>query len=145
MLLQFGEKIKGTDYTDRPGAYAIIFNEADEIAVMKNPQGFFLPGGGTDGEDPATALAREIFEEAGMGVRILKEIGVASQFCLSPGHDYGFNKIGTFFIAAFTEKMGEPVETDHELVWLSFDEAHKQLTHAYQKWAISKAVNRVAA
>ena len=138
--MQFGKKIDGINYIDRPGAYAVIFNAVNEIAIMKIPNGFFLPGGGTDGEDPATALAREILEEAGMGVRIIKEIGTASQFCLSPAHAHGFNKHGTFYIAAFTERKGDPAETDHQLIWLSMQDARAQLTHDFQKWAIDKAV-----
>jgi 8-oxo-dGTP diphosphatase len=138
--MQFGEKINDLPYTDRPGAYAVIFNERQEVAVMKTPRGFFLPGGGTDGEDPAIALAREMLEETGMGVRILQEIGKASEFCLMPGKPDGLNKQGTFYIAAFTDKLADPVEQDHELIWLSVEDAINTLTRDFQKWAVAQAV-----
>lgn len=143
--MQFGTKTDGLPYTDRPGAYAVIFNEQQQVAVMKIPNGYFLPGGGTDGEDPAIALAREILEEAGLGVRIISEIGKASQFCLSPSYPDGYNKHGTFYLATFTDKIGEAVEKDHELVWLSLDEAQQLLSHEFQRWAITKALEASAA
>jgi 8-oxo-dGTP diphosphatase len=139
--MQFGKKIDGIDYTDRPGAYAVIFNDRQQVAVMKTPRGFFLPGGGTDGEEPAAALAREIIEETGMGVHILKEIGNAAQFCFSPNRRGGLNKKGTFYVAAFTGKLEEPSEKDHELVWLAIEEAKTHLMHDFQKWAVEKAAH----
>lgn len=139
-MKQFGKKRAGLTYKDRPGAYAVIADRG-KIAVMKNPQGYYLPGGGTDGEAPETALAREILEEAGMGVAILREIGMAAQFCLSDCRTYGFNKLGTFYAAAFTEKLAEPVEHDHELLWLPPTAARAKLTLGFQKWALDEALN----
>jgi len=138
--MQFGKKINGLPYTDRPGAYAVIFNDQQQVAVMKIPNGYFLPGGGTDGEDPRIALEREVLEEVGMGVRILHEIGRASEFCIMPGKPDGLNKQGTFYLAAFTDRLADPIEKDHELLWLSVEDALKTLTRDFQKWAVQKAV-----
>lgn len=141
--MKFGKKITGINYTDRPGAYAVIFDERNQIAVMKTPRGYFLPGGGTDGEDPALALIREIREETGMGVRILKEIGIASQFIYTVGNAEGLYKIGTFFTAALTGKVSEPSESDHDLLWLPVNKAHDILTHDFQKWALMKSLQKL--
>lgn len=137
-MKQFGVKRSEITYKDRPGAYAIIF-DGNNVAVMKNPNGYYLPGGGTDGEAPEIALAREILEEAGMGVSIIREIGYAAQFCLSDCRTFGFNKLGTFYIAAFTEKLAKPIELDHELLWLPLAEARVKLTLDFQKWALDEA------
>src|SRR5438477_12893457 len=56
----FGEKIVGQEYQHRPGAYGIIFDSDQRIAVMETPKGYYLPGGAIDrGETPEQALERE--------------------------------------------------------------------------------------
>jgi 8-oxo-dGTP diphosphatase len=71
-ILVFGKPIKGYRYIERPGAYAIILDEAKRVAVVKNPLGYFLPGGGQDpGESPEETVKREVLEECGFSIEVL--------------------------------------------------------------------------
>lgn len=138
-MKQFGEKIEGVVYIDRPGAYAILVNSEDKLAVIRTPTGFFLPGGGVeDREDLTEALHRELIEETGLTVTILRQIGVASQFIYSAEEKKGFNKIGTFFLAKIIGEKSTAIEADHELLWLSKYEASEKLKHEYQRWAVQE-------
>lgn len=137
---QFGEKREGYTYTDRPGAYAIIFNSKQEIAVVETPTGFFLPGGGIEkGESPEQALRRENQEEIGMKTKILKNIGQASQYLYSKIEKRAFNKIGHFYLAELIGPPGEATETEHWLVWLTLEEAMIKLNHEFQRFMIQEA------
>ena len=62
----FGEKLANQEYVNREGAYAIILNDKNEVATVRLPHGYFLPGGGIEGsEDKETCLKRECLEELG--------------------------------------------------------------------------------
>lgn len=61
----FGEKLADQTYIDRKGVYAIIMNEKNEVATVKLPHGYFLPGGGLEGEESKEAcLRRECLEDS---------------------------------------------------------------------------------
>lgn len=59
-------------------AQAVVLQD-DQVLLIKrtSPRVWELPGGGIEeGETPATAVAREVFEEAGIQVRVERELGV---------------------------------------------------------------------
>src|SRR5947209_10902950 len=139
-MLEFGTPVANVEYIERPGAYAIIRNSSDEIAIIHTPRGYFLPGGGVDpGEDMVTALRREIFEETGLGVEISREIGVAAQYLISAREGIHYKKVGHFFLADFAERLSETFEAEHELLWMPFDKASHTLNHQFQVWALEQA------
>lgn len=140
-MIEFGTRIKGVSYIDRPGAYAIIQNKSNAIALVKTQQGFLLPGGGVEhDEDVENALRREIMEEIGYQSRILEEICTAVQYLYSESEREYFRKTGHFFIATLEERVSEPIEIDHELVWFSADESLKNLAQEFQAWALRQAL-----
>lgn len=140
-LKQFGISQPGLTYVERPGAYAVIFDEQGRVAIIRVPHGHFLPGGGIDGaEQPEAALAREIREETGHAVRILAEIGEAAQYLTSGFDGRHLNKLGCFYLATLGPRLFEPTEPDHALLWLAVDEAKAVLSHEFQVWAIDEAV-----
>ncbi len=72
------EKIFGI----RDTARAVIFDERDNVALMKSSlYGFYkIPGGGVDeGETVIEALHRECMEEAGVEIEIWSELGLIKE------------------------------------------------------------------
>lgn len=134
---EFGEKIPGKDYVDRPGAYAVI--EKDGLyAVVKNPKSFFLIGGGIEGsETPEEALRREVVEEIGWSIRIDDKIGTALQHIYVPEANVYISKEGHFYKVTLMEQVNETSEDTHELVWLSKEEALEKLLHESHRWALT--------
>jgi 8-oxo-dGTP pyrophosphatase MutT (NUDIX family) len=63
-------------YKDRQAGRAIIF-DGDQVALVyvKKSGYFMLPGGGLDGDDIRTGLAREVLEETGLHIDILERVG----------------------------------------------------------------------
>jgi 8-oxo-dGTP pyrophosphatase MutT (NUDIX family) len=65
----------------RPGTCAAIFNEHGEILLQKRADNGFwsMPGGAIDpGESAAQGALREVWEETGLQVRIVRLVGVYS-------------------------------------------------------------------
>lgn len=66
----------------RYGARGIILNDNGELAIFNkaNKNEYKLPGGGIDeGESPEDAFKREILEETGCEIEILKELGTIEE------------------------------------------------------------------
>jgi len=137
----FGQRVEGENYQWRPGAYGIVLDEHQRVAVLQIPRGYFLPGGGREGnESPEETLAREILEECGCRVRIIGEVGVAMQFVGAPGEGY-FVKRCIFYRAIFEDSGHQPGEADHHLLWLTPADASRRLNHASQSWAVERALS----
>ena len=139
-MLQFGEFKAGVDYIERPCAYAVIHDASGQVAVLRTRKGYFLPGGGIHlGETPEEAMVREVLEETGYESIILGSIGLAAQYTYAKKKQIHYRKIGHFFTARFTEKVGDPIEMDHELFWHSVEDAVEALKHDFQSWAVRQA------
>jgi 8-oxo-dGTP diphosphatase len=139
-VIEFGERIQGVSYIDRPGAYAIIRDGSNAIALVRTQQGYLLPGGGVEpDEDIKVALQREIMEELGYQSTIEEKVCSAVQYLYSESDRAYFKKIGHFFKVSLAEKVSEPIETDHELVWCSPEESLQMLAQEFQVWAIRQA------
>ncbi len=137
----FGGRTPGMRYRPRPGAYAVIVDAADRLAVMRTPKGLFLPGGGADpGETPEATLKREALEECGRALEPGRRLAFALERVADDqdeGGAGGVTKQCTFFEARLGPRIATPVEHDHELVWMPVRQAIAQLTHRSQAWAVA--------
>lgn len=135
----FGDKKTKEEYHERPGAYGIIINSKQELAVIKLPSGYFLPGGGTDeGETSEVALEREVMEETGHAVKVNEYVGKSGQYYFSKFKKKHIFKTGEFYACKIGDALKEAAK-DHELIWLKPEEAIKNLNHDFQKWAVREA------
>jgi 8-oxo-dGTP pyrophosphatase MutT (NUDIX family) len=142
VIPEFGRPTFGTEYVLRPGGYAVIFNGDGDVAVVSTRLGFVLPGGGQNqGESPEEAAAREVEEECGLRVILGARIGVADELVFAADEQTHYRKRCTFFLAVVASRAGVG-EPDHELVWLSPQDARLELRHESQRWAVAEACRR---
>src|SRR5262245_9839550 len=141
-MLEFGSRVEGAVYVERPGAYAVIADASGNIAVVQTPRGCFLPGGAIDaGEAADAALHREVREELGCAAHIIRKLGVAAQYVYAVDENRYFKKVGHFYVAGVGPKTASATELDHDLVWRSPSEAISALSQEFQRWAVRQAVS----
>ena len=140
-ILVFGVESPTANYILRPGGYIVAQNEKGEIAVVSTPQGIFLPGGGQNpDETPAQAALREAMEECGLRVTLDESFCTADELVFAEEELKHYRKRCAFFLTKSFEIIGS-AEADHQLVWLSADEASDRLRHSSQAWAVQKATS----
>lgn len=140
----FGARDPGIAYLVRPSAYAVIEDAAGRIALVRTPEGVYLPGGGIEaGETAPQAIVREAIEECGLAVRVGSWSVAAVQFCYAIPEQEHFEKHSVFFEAAIERIVGGATEADHELFWAAAGEAPAALSHESQAWAVTRWVGRI--
>jgi len=136
-IREFGNRLDGKNYIDRPGVYALIEDNHGQIAVIETSNRYFLPGGGIDsGETEVEALKREIMEEIGCQTSVLAELGEAVEYVKASTEGQYYRIHSRFYKVQIDSKIGEGIEKDHRLVWLGQGDALKLLMRQSQVWAI---------
>lgn len=139
-LASFGVRVEGRTYRPRPGAYAVIVDEARGVGVVRTRVGLYLAGGGIDpGESTIEALQRELREEIGFEAEIVRPLGHAIEF-VDTAREGGYAKECAFFEVRLGRRLADASEPDHELVWLKEDVAAARLAHGSQAWAVRRAL-----
>ena len=86
--------------------------------TMSTPE-IQLPGGGIDpGENPITALHREVFEETGWSIGRPQRLGAFRRFTYMPEYDLWAEKLCTIYIARPVIRHGPPTEPGHKALWM---------------------------
>lgn len=132
------EPIEMKDFRLRKAARGIVIREDGKIAIQnkKNKNEYKLVGGGIEGdEDPKVAFKREVLEEAGCEIEIIKEIGITEEYKSLQN----LKQISNIFIAKVTKDIHTLSLTDKEksegakLLWLEPKEALQLVTNCYDK------------
>jgi len=132
----FGLILPGVQYIERPGAYAFMLNDKQELAIVKTSFGMFLPGGGVDpGEDDLTGLQRELREEIGYELVNAVFLMRASQYHWSAHYQNYFKKNGAFFEVEATAPHAVRCADGHTLIWMPLARATWELSQEFQRWA----------
>ncbi len=136
-----GEKLKDKEYEERRTSYGLIFNEKDEIAVayIEKYNMYNLIGGKIEeGENSKEALIRETKEEIGYSLKDIKYIdnlGCYYYFELMDKYELG---IMDFYKAKIDKKICNPIEEDHELIWIKPEEIADKMYFEYHRYFIRK-------
>lgn len=138
-MKRIGKKLEGVVYTKRLGAYAIIEHKEDnKVAIARASNDcFFLGGGIEEKETPIEALKRELLEEAGYTIKNVRLFDEVTSW--ADGGERGpLEVIATFYIAEFDQKVTDPIEKDHEILWVDAMEYKEKLYHEYQRYILGE-------
>lgn len=133
----FGEILENQDYYEREGVYGILVNTQNQVGIIKTPRGYFLPGGGIEADETHhLCLVREFEEETGRLIQVNEYIGQSIFYDLSPNSNRYLKLIGNYYYVTDVGVSDFKQECDHELVWMTRDEAIRSLKLPHQAWAI---------
>lgn len=122
----------------RLASRGIVIREDGKIALQNksNKNEFKLVGGGMENdEDPRIAFQREVLEEAGCEIEIIKELGITEEYKSLQN----LKQISHIFVAKVTKDIHTLNLTEKEksegakLLWVEPDEALKLVIDCYDK------------
>ena len=120
---------KNNDYKLREAARAIVLDDKNKIAFLNVGHEFHkIPGGGVKkGESLEKALHREMYEETGCTVKIIKELGKIIEY----KDKFGEKHISYCYVVQKIKKLSSPKFTKQEtkdgykLSWIKIEDAIK--------------------
>ena len=133
VLRLFGEKVDHkVIYQRRVGAYGIILHNNEllltEQITSENKIEVQLPGGGSNnGESLLRTLYREVLEETGWGIKVLKKDGMFQRFTYMPEYKVWAHKICHVYKCVATIKKTTFIEKNHRLVFMNKKRAAEAL------------------
>ena len=138
----FGERVNSRiKYQRRVGAYGIIFQKKEflltEQVTSEGNIEVQLPGGGSDkNESPLHSLYREVLEETGWGIKVLKKEGIFQRFTYMPEYKIWAHKICHIYRCAATIRKTEQLEKNHRFVIMNKKKALEKIVDTGFKYFI---------
>ena len=138
----FGEKVNyKIRYKRRVGAYGIISHKKEllltEQITTDNNIEVQLPGGGcNESESLIQALNREVLEETGWGIKVLKKEGTFQRFTYMPEYKIWAHKICHIYRCVATMRKTEQLEKNHRSVIMNKKKAIEKIVDTGFKYFI---------
>lgn len=130
------QEILEEKYTLRKSARGVLLNESNEVSLqfVANHNYYKLPGGGVEiGETEERALKREIIEEVGCDIEIVKPLGITIEY----RNSYDLLHISYGYLCKVKGEIRKPnyeqgeIDDGFEPLWKPLDEALKLLEEHY--------------
>ena len=121
----FDERVNSRKkYLRRVGAYGIIFHKKEFLLTEQiTSEGNIevqLPGGGLEKDETLIhALYREVLEETGWGIRVLKKEGVFQRFTYMPEYNIWAQKVCHIYICVATMQKTKKLVKDHRFITMN--------------------------
>lgn len=141
-MIRIGNKIEDRKYTKRYAVYSIIERKEDsKIAIATDGEFFFLGGGIESEETEIEALRRELIEESGYSIKNIKYFDKITAWA-DGGKRGPLDVTATFYTAEFGEKICDPIEKDHKVLWVDAKDYKNKLYHEYQRYILDEYINK---
>ena len=132
----FGTK-ENAEYLDREGAYLIPCRN-NQVGVVQTQKGYFFLGGGIEnGESHLDCIERECIEEVGCSPRVDGRLCSAEAYIKHPTIGY-FHPIQTYYVGTLLNCKSTPIEKDHILCWVEYDQLRGKMFVEMQNWALEQ-------
>lgn len=96
-----------------------------------------MPGGKIEsGETMEECIARECMEEMGVKVTVKDYFAHGERYFYHEASNRYSHAIGHFYFSNEFEKVSEPLEEGNEVLWLSYEEAVRNMFHPHHAWAV---------
>lgn len=137
-----GDKDANIEYRKRPGAYAIITRKEDnKIGIVTDGDFFFLGGGIEEGETELDALKRELIEESGYTIKNISKFDEVSSFIYAETKGY-IQVMAYVYLAEFDEKVAEPIEKDHTVLWVKPEDYVGKMCREWQEYILKEYIDK---
>ena len=132
------------EYTKRPGSYAFLKREEDDfIAIITCKGEYFLLGGGIEQEETVLeALEREVKEEIGYNLKEVEPLSEIGSYFLSKAKGY-LNVEAYIHTAKLNQKLCDPVEIDHTLIWINPKDYIGKMSQRWQDEALKEYIKSI--
>lgn len=142
-MVRIGKKIENLKYTKRFAVYTIIErNEDKKIAIATEGKTYFFLGGGIEsGETEMEALTRELKEESGYCIKNIQYLDKLTAWA-DGGKRGPLDVTATIYIANFEKKVVEPIEKDHQILWVNPQDYKDKLFHEYQRYVLEEYIKK---
>ena len=134
----FGIK-ENAEYFDREGVYLIPFRKT-QVGVVQTPKGYFFLGGALENkESHLDCIKRECIEEVGCFPCVEGRLCSAEAYINHPTIGY-FHPIQTYYYGTLLERDFIPIEKDHVLCWIEYDQLKGKMFVEMQNWALEQSL-----
>jgi 8-oxo-dGTP diphosphatase len=97
-----------------------------------------------EGETPEQTIVREAMEEIGARLKIVRKIGQTGDYIFGKKEQAWFYKLATYYEATIEAIEKASIEPDHELVWLTLEEARPTIRQQGSAWAVEQVVSTLS-
>ena len=82
-----------------------------------------------------------MIEEAGYTIKNIKELEEVGSYIFAEDHGY-IEVIASVYIAEFDKKVAEPIEKDHNVIWVKPEEYVDKMFREWQTYIMEKFIEK---